>query len=194
MDTEIIAQSPMRLTIAGMGDALATYFEARACANSGATSCAGGKTGQAALALAKLCFDTLTLDRVLGLKAKSALRVKANTQAVDKIIEANTLLSGIGFESGGLAAAHAVHNGLTVLEECHEKYHGEKVAFGTLVQLILENVSKEELDEIAIWCAELGLPITLAELGVEDVTEEKIMAVANAACAEGDTMHNMPLK
>ena len=191
MDTEIIAQSPMRLTIAGMGDALATYFEARACANSGATSCAGGKTGQAALALAKLCFDTLMQE---GLKAKCALRVKANTQAVDKIIEANTLLSGIGFESGGLAAAHAVHNGLTVLEECHEKYHGEKVAFGTLVQLILENIPKEELDEIAIWCAELGLPITLAELGVEDVTEEKIMAVANAACAEGDTMHNMPFE
>lgn len=90
--------------------------------------------------------------------------------------------------------AHAVHNGLTVLEECHEKYHGEKVAFGTLVQLILENVSKDELDEIAVWCAELGLPITLYELGIEDVTEEKIMAVANAACAEGDTMHNMPFE
>ena len=44
-----------------------------------------------------------------------------------KVIEANTLLSGIGFESGGLAGAHAIHNGLTVLEECHHMYHGEKV-------------------------------------------------------------------
>ena len=43
MDTEIIAESPVRLTVAGMGDALATYFEARACQNSDAVSCAGGK-------------------------------------------------------------------------------------------------------------------------------------------------------
>jgi glycerol dehydrogenase-like iron-containing ADH family enzyme len=29
------------------------------------------------------------------------------------VIEANTLLSGLGFENGGLAAAHAIHNGFT---------------------------------------------------------------------------------
>lgn len=59
MDTEIIAKSPVRLTVAGMGDALATYFEARACQRSEATSCAGGNTTGAAMALAELCFDTL---------------------------------------------------------------------------------------------------------------------------------------
>ena len=53
------------------------------------------------------------------------------TTAVENIIEANTFLSGIGFESAGLAAAHAIHNGFTALEECHAMYHGEKVAFGT---------------------------------------------------------------
>ena len=67
--------------------------------------------------------------------------------AVEKVIEANTLLSGLGFESGGLAGAHAIHNGLTVLEECHHMYHGEKVAFGTITQLVLENVPLEELEE-----------------------------------------------
>lgn len=191
MDTDVIAASPLRLTVAGMGDALATYFEARACAASGAATCAGGKVGQAALALAKLCFDTLMAE---GLKAKRALMAHACTPAVEKVIEANTLLSGIGFESGGLAGAHAIHNGLTVLEECHHMYHGEKVAFGTLTQLILEDIPQEELDEIAVWCIELGLPVTLRELGVEEVTEEKIMAVAEAACAEGDTMGNMPME
>lgn len=188
MDTEIISQSPMRLTIAGMGDALATYFEARACFNSNATTCAGGNVSQAAMMLAKLCFDILMNE---GIKAKSALRVKACTNSVEKIIEANTLLSGIGFESGGLAAAHSVHNGFTVLEECHDMYHGEKVAFGTLVQLMLENVAKDEFDEIAIWCLELGLPITLGQLGIKDVTQEKIMSVAQLACAQGETIYNL---
>ena len=123
MDTDIITKSPVRLTVAGMGDALATYFEARACKRSGATSCAGGKTTEAAMALAELCFNTL-MDE--GVKAKIALEAGVCTPAVEKVIEANTLLSGIGFESAGLAGAHAIHNGFTVLEECHHMYHGEK--------------------------------------------------------------------
>lgn len=34
-------------------------FEARACSRSGATTMAGGKCTQAALALAELCYNTL---------------------------------------------------------------------------------------------------------------------------------------
>ncbi|MEJ8734693.1 glycerol dehydrogenase [Mediterraneibacter sp. ICN-202921] len=189
MDTDIIAKSPVRLTVSGMGDALATYFEARACQASSATTCAGGQITSAAIALAKLCFDTLMEE---GIKAKLALETGALTPAVEKVIEANTLLSGIGFESGGLAGAHAIHNGFTVLEECHHMYHGEKVAFGTITQLVLENIPAEELEDIIDWCIELGLPVTLKELGITEVTDEKLMQVAEAACAENDTLHNMP--
>ena len=191
MDTDIIAASPTRLTVAGMGDALATYFEARACVTKGAGTCAGGLSTEAAYALAKLCFDTLMEE---GVKAKIALDAGACTTAVEKIIEANTLLSGIGFESCGLAGAHAIHNGLTVLPECHHMYHGEKVAFGTIAQLVLENIPAEELEEIIGFCIEVGLPVTLKALGLEEVTDEKIMAVAEAACAPSDTLHNMPFE
>lgn len=191
MDTEIISKSPVRLTVSGMGDALATYYEARACQRSGAISCAGGKTTEVAMAIAKLCRDTL-LDE--GVKAKVALEAGACTPAVEKVIEANTLMSGIGFESAGLAGAHAIHNGMTVLEECHHMYHGEKVAFGTITQLVLENVSADELEEIITFCIEIGLPVTMKELGVEELTDEKLMAVATAACAETDTLHNMPFE
>ena len=191
MDTDIISKSPVRLTVSGMGDALATYFEARACKNSDAGTCAGGKIGGAAMAIAKLCFDTLMSD---GVKAKVALEAGACTEAVEKIIEANTLLSGIGFESGGLAGAHAIHNGLTILPECHHMYHGEKVAFGTLTQLVLENVPCEELSEVLNFCVTVGLPVTLKQLGINDPTPEKIFAVAKAACAENDTLHNMPFE
>lgn len=191
MDTDVISKSPVRLTVSGMGDALATYFEARACKMSGATSCAGGLGTEAAMALAKLCFDTLMEE---GVKAKLALEAGACTEAVEKIVEANTLLSGLGFESAGLAGAHAIHNGLTVLEECHHMYHGEKVAFGTITQLVLENVPADELEDIIDWCIELGLPVTLEQLGVKEVTDEKLMEVATAACAPTDTLHNMPFK
>nr|WP_308624966.1 glycerol dehydrogenase [uncultured Eisenbergiella sp.] len=191
MDTEVISKSPARLTVSGMGDALATYFEARAVLAKDGLTCAGGHGTLAAHALAKLCFDTLMEE---GVKAKLALEAGACTPAVEKIIEANTLLSGIGFESGGLAGAHAIHNGFTVLEECHSMYHGEKVAFGTIAQLVLENIPADELEDIIGFCIDVGLPVTLKELGVEEVTREKIMAVAEAACAENDTLHNMPFE
>ena len=191
MDTEIIAKSPVRMTVSGMGDAMATYFEARACAASGATSCAGGKTGLAAQGIAKLCYDTLIAE---GVKAKLAIEAGACTPSVEKIIEANTLLSGIGFESGGLAGAHAIHDGLTVLPECHHMQHGEKVNFGTLTQLVLENVSEEEISDILDWMTAVGLPVTFEELGITDTSREHLMPAAEAACAENDTMHNMPFE
>lgn len=70
MDTTVIAASPVRLTVAGMGDALATYFEAQATHDADGGTCAGGKGGMAGLALAKLCYETLMAD---GVKAKVAL-------------------------------------------------------------------------------------------------------------------------
>ena len=189
MDTAVIAKSPLRLTVSGMGDAMATYFEARACCASGATTCAGGNVGVAAMGIARLCYDTL---RAEGEKAKAAIEAGACTQAVERIIEANTLLSGIGFESGGLAGAHAVHNGLTKLAECHHMQHGEKVNFGTLTQLVLENMPKEELDDLLGWMIRIGLPVTFAQLGVTDTSREHLLPVGEAACADNDTMGNMP--
>lgn len=191
VDTAIVSKAPARLLVAGMGDALATYFEARACIASNSDAMAGGKATKAAFAIAELCYKTLIND---GLKAKLAVERKACTKAVENIIEANTYLSGIGFESGGLSAAHAIHNGFTVLHECHHLYHGEKVAFGTIVQLVLENSPLEEIEEVINFCFEVGLPITLEEMGIKEVKEEDIMKVAEAACAEGETIHNMPFK
>jgi len=189
LDTTIIAASPARLLVAGMGDALATYFEARAVHTSNKTAMAGGVTSLSALALAKLCYDTLMRD---GLKAKLAADSGTISTALENIIEANTYLSGIGFESGGLAAAHAVHNGLTVLHETHDFYHGEKVAFGSLTQMVLENCCPDEIAQVINFCKSVGLPTTLAQLGVKDPTKEKLMPVAQAACAPGETIHNMP--
>ncbi len=194
MDTTIIANAPVRLFVAGMGDALATYFEARACTEAQKGTMAGGLTTLAAMSLATLCYETLLEE---GLKAKFAVESKVSTKAVENIVEANTLLSGLGFESAGLAACHAIHNGLTVIEECHDMYHGEKVAFGVLVQLVLENSPLEEIEEVLEFSTSVGLPVTFAELGFEDDApnyHEKLKEAAQLSCAEGETIHNMPFK
>ncbi|WP_425060477.1 Glycerol dehydrogenase [Sporomusa carbonis] len=189
VDTAIIAKAPARLFVSGMGDALATWFEADACAKAFAGNLPGGLSTSAALTLAKLCYDILL---EYGYRAKLALDQCVATEAVEKVVEANTLLSGLGFESSGLAAAHAVHNGLTVLEETHHAYHGEKVAFGTLVQLVLENRTTKTIEEVIRFCLSVGLPVTLKQIGVAQVTPDKIRKVAEATCAPGETIHNEP--
>ena len=100
VDTDIVCKAPVRLLISGMGDALATYFEARACKRSDASNCVGGKCTLAAMNLAQLCYDTLMEN---GVQAMIAAKEGICTRAVENVIEANTYLSGIGFESGGLA-------------------------------------------------------------------------------------------
>ena len=191
VDTAIIAKAPVRLLVSGMGDALATWFEAEACAKSFAGNLPGGSSTTAALHLARLCYEILMQ---YGYLAKLAVEQGVATEAVEKIVEANTLLSGLGFESSGLAAAHAIHNGLTALPETHQAFHGEKVAFGTLVQMVLENRSRQELEEVLNFCREVGLPTSLADLGIAQVSEEKIMQVAAKACRVGETIHNEPFE
>ena len=191
MDTKIVANAPARLLVSGMGDALATYFEARACLRSSKTTIAGGTPTKAAMALAKLCYDTLLES---GYAAKLSAENKVVTKALEDIVEANTFLSGIGFESGGLAGAHAIHNGLTVIEELHHLYHGEKVAFGTLVQLVLENASHEELHNVLAFCKKVGLPVCFKEMGLENIDRNRFYDVAKLACADGETIFNMPFE
>jgi len=192
LDTEIILTAPVRFLVSGMGDALSTYFEARANAESDTANYIGKgyRRTKAAMAIAKLCYEILLED---GLEAKLAAEKGVCTEAVENIIEANTLLSGLGFENTGCAAGHAVNEGLTVLEETHHFFHGEKVAFGTICQLVLENRPKSEIEEVVRFCLSVGLPTTLADLHVEP-THEKLMAVSRRAAIEGGIAHAEPFK
>jgi glycerol dehydrogenase len=191
VDTAIIAKAPVRLLVAGMGDGLATYFEAESSSRTRKKAMAGGAPTQAAITLARLCYDTL-LEH--GLEAKLACEREAVTPALERVVEANTLLSGLGFESGGLAAAHAIHNGLTTLAGTHHYWHGEKVAFGTISMLMLEGRPRELVEEVVDFCLEVGLPISLEEIGLGDVSREDLRRVADGACAEGETIHNEPFE
>ena len=109
-------------------------------------------------------------------------------------IRVNTYLSGVGFESGGLAAAHGIQKGFTVIPELHEAYHGEKVAFCTLTQLILENAPTEEIRSVLDFCLSVGLPVCFADLGYEAVDAKAVRRAAEKACVPGSTIHNLPFE
>ena len=191
VDSQLIANAPAEFLAAGVGDALATWLEARATSRSNSTTMAGGLPTLAGTALAKLSWEVLWEN---ALPALDAVRDNLVTPAVEKVIEANTLLSGLGFESGGLAAAHAIHNGLTVAPQTHGLAHGQKVNIGSLTQLILEGAPSSDIRDFVEFTTRVGLPTTLTEIGLSIDDDSDLRGVAEAATVPGETIHNMPFE
>ena len=192
VDTGVIAAAPVRPFVAGMGDALSTWVEAEASYKTRAKTLAGGAPTMAAITLARLCFDTL-LEH--GVAAKRAIELHAVTPAVEKCVEANVLLSGLGFESGGLATAHMIGNSLTMFGECHGFMHGEKVAFGVVTQLCLDDeTGTEEVHRIVDFEVAVGLPVTFAELNLDKVGRDKLKSLADVCAGEGSLCKNHPFR
>lgn len=192
VDTKVIATAPAKLLACGMADALATNIEAQAVKKSHGLNMLGEHQTLVGLAVAQECENTLF---AYGDEAYAAAIAHADTKAFDRIVEANTLMSGVGFESGGLAAAHAINDALSVLNgPVHERLHGEKVAFGLLTQLMLEGAATERFEKYFHFLKKLHLPTNFVELGIEDPSEANLLKVGKAACAPNDTMNRMPFE
>ena len=189
MDSELVARAPARMLACGMGDALATYYEARVCYENGFPNAIGTSVSQTGIGLARICRDILYAD---GLDALDAVERQTVTPALERVIEANTYLSAAGFECGGLSCAHALQDALATIEDCHGCYHGEKVAFGTLCLLAAEGRPRAEQMQAMDFCVQAGLPVTLAQLGLTEGVEEKLRAVQPLFCPPGDTAHFPP--
>ncbi|BDH44423.1 glycerol dehydrogenase [Salmonella enterica subsp. enterica serovar Choleraesuis] len=190
-DTSIIAAAPARFFAAGVGDALATWFEARTCYRADGVNLVLKKPSRTGLGIAKLCYQLLRENIE---QAMDAIRNKVVTPALEQTIEATIYLSGVGAEAGGLAAAHAVNNGMSAVPDLHRAQHGEKVVFGLLTQLVLENAPREEIDEVIRIIKTAGLPLTLADMGLKTFVESEWRRVAEIACDKGDTMGNMTME
>ena len=190
VDSQVVARGPVRAFVAGMGDALSTWLETEAAGKRCATNLAGGRPTMAAIAIARLCFDTLMEH---GLDAKRDLEHQALTPAVEKVIEANVLLSGLGFESGGLATAHMVGNLLSNVPECKRFMHGEKVAFGIITQLCLEDeIDVDYRNAVVDFEIAIGLPVTFADINLEGVAHERLAEIGKACAGKGSLCHNHP--
>ena len=139
----------------------------------------GKRPSRTGLGLARLCYELLGENIEL---AMDAVRHHVTTPALEQTIEATIYLSGVGAEAGGLAAAHAVNNGMSVVADLHRAQHGEKVVFGLLTQLVLERAPQAELDEVMRIIQLAGLPMTLQEMGLSRFVESEWRQVAKLAC------------
>jgi glycerol dehydrogenase len=183
VDSLVIARAPARALVAGMGDALATWVEAKVALQTGAGNLAGGMATMAAMAIAELGYEIL-LEH--GIEAKRAVEKGVLTPSVEKVIEANILHSGLGFESGGLATAHMIANCLPSFEECHHLMHGEEVGFGVISQLCLDKaVSMDEVYEAVDFEVAVGLPVTFANIGLAGITADRLKSIGDVCASEG---------
>jgi glycerol dehydrogenase len=189
VDTDVIAAAPERYLVAGMGDAMATWYEARVCLlNAAGITTVGARPTLASVALGEACAQTLFKD---GCAAAAAVAASTVNESLEAVVEANTLLSGLGFESGGVAAAHGVAQSYTAIPKVHANYlHGEMVAMGTLVQLMME-ARPDEAARVAEFFAAVGLPIHLGQLSL-DANDSSALDVVVEGTLAFPFIGNMP--
>ena len=70
--------------------------------------------------------------------------------------------------------------------------HGEAVAFGLVVQLRLERAP--ELEQVLEFCQRVGLPTTLEELGLDEITDADLLSVADTTFKNERNMANEQTK
>lgn len=194
VDTEIIAKAPVSFIVAGMGEAYATYYAARACRRSGVLNYTGGAQTYTAFSLAKTCNEVLLK---YGEKAIHDIRERRVSEAVENIIEANIYLSGIGYENNGCAASHAIYRGMTVAVKPFNVLQGEGTAFSLLVQLIMEyNYSGHwnitEWNKTIEFYKKIGLPRRFEQLNIHKADDLLLKKISHASCSKESNIYNMP--
>ncbi len=190
LDYELIKTAPQRTLIAGIGDALAKWYEASI--SSGHSS---ATLTIAAVQQARILRDILLQKSALALKTPGG-------EEWQEVVDATVLLAGVIGGLGGAAcrtvAAHAIHNGLTRIPSAHQALHGEKVAYGILVQLRLEEMiqgnqlATSARQQLLQFYTEIGLPQTLEDLGLQEVTLAQLRTATEVACHPNSDIHRLP--
>lgn len=186
VDTAVVARAPRRLLAAGIGDCMSKTFEAAACARAGGANFFGGRTPLAALALANACYETVRRDAIAALEACDR---GTPDEALENVVEAAVLLSGLGFESGGLSLAHSLTRGLTAHPTLAGALHGELVAYGTLVQVAHEGMAETGLADIAAFSKACDLPRRLADFGLAEPSPSDYAKIAGPTLAAPHMKH-----
>ncbi|WP_017471275.1 iron-containing alcohol dehydrogenase family protein [Amphibacillus jilinensis] len=189
IEPELIMNSPAPFLRAGIGDTLAKWYEADVLVKQ--LEHKPIPVNVAAHA-ARLCHDVLLEHGAQAIQDHAEQKItRSFIQTVETIIMVGGMVGGFGERYGRIAGAHSIHNGLTVLPETHDKLHGDKVAYGILVQLALEN-RFDEIEKLLPYYHQLALPTCLKDLGVV-VDQQNLVfeQVAKAATKVTESIHFM---
>lgn len=186
VDTGICIQAPLRMFLAGIADALATYLEAEPSYLAHIPTRLKNLPTLTARMMAKLCYDTIRADAEAAVLAAKGGSV---TPAYERVAEASILLSGVGWESCGTAAAHVLGTRLADFPQLHGAMHGEKVSFGIVTQLLLDpETDMAFAADLVDFMIRLGLPVTMEEIGLDQVPAEDLLAWCRRQCVPGSRL------
>jgi len=190
LDYNLIKTAPKRTLIAGIGDGLAKWYESSVSSGDSSSTLIIAAVQQARI-----------LRDILFQKSAAALESPGSEEWCE-VVDATVLLAGVIGGLGGskcrTVAAHAVHDGLTQIEASRGSLHGEKVAYGILVQLRLEEMlqgnqlAASARKQLLEFYNAIGLPKTLEDLGLKDITLQQLRLVAKFACNPRSDIHNLP--
>lgn len=190
LDYKLIESAPQRTLVAGIGDALAKWYEASV------------SSGQSQDTLVIAAVQQARVLRDILLQKSAEALANPGSEIWCQVVDASVLMAGVMGGLGGAqcrtVAAHAVHNGLTHLPHHQDSLHGEKVAYGILVQLRLEEMlqgsqlAMAARHQLLAFYRQIGLPTTLADLGMADVSLQRLMQAAEVACAPESDLHHLP--
>lgn len=190
VEPRILIGAPLEIFIAGIGDTLAKWYEAD-------VQLANISNKPVPLQIshytARQCKDLILRHSVKAIHSVKTGELNEDfIKVVETIIVLGGMVGGFGSQYGRIAGAHAIHNGITSLEESHYALHGYKVAYGILVQLVLEN-KWTEIEALLPFYELLGLPRSMMEIGVKELTEQKINSVAIKSTVPVESIHLMPI-
>ncbi len=180
VDTQVIAGAPPRFLRAGIGDAISKKYEAHGCWSGTGLNKQGARPMKTAILIADGCYDIVRAHGVAAMRAAEKGEV---TDDLEYVVEAAVLLSTLAFENGGLSIAHALAPPLGVVRGACDALHGEHVAYATLVQMTTEQRPDAEIDDVRGFLRQIGLPVSLRDLGMPDPTDAEIEQLAKSAAA-----------
>lgn len=187
VDTAVISGAPAPFLLAGIGDAVAKRFEVAGCRRAGGTTPNGTAPLDVSSVIADACYSTLLESAE---EAVSSLGSTSPSPALERVVEAVILLSGLAFENGGLSVAHALTRGLMRAGGAKRRPHGYHVAYGLLVQLAHEH-DQASYDEVDGLFARLSLPRSLADLGAAP-SEQVFVTMAKVALTAPHARYTVP--
>ncbi|MFC3800206.1 iron-containing alcohol dehydrogenase family protein [Cohnella sp. GCM10012308] len=187
-DADLLAAAPLRYLSAGIADSVVLWYETRINVSYGKYGRLDGRIGwhTSLLALEILKREAVAVYR----EAEKDKTHPAFPDVIDAIFLLAGLVGSIDGDGKRAAFAHAIHDALTWFHETKGTLHGEKVAFGLLAQLALEG----QFEEAAYWAGfylQLGLPVTLAELGFAGAPSDIAARIAAYVPFDADTAEGL---
>ncbi|WP_051004456.1 iron-containing alcohol dehydrogenase family protein [Paenibacillus profundus] len=188
VEPRIALQAPVAYLRAGIADTLAKWYEADVLIR---------KLEHPSIAIqiahhsARLCQSTLLEHGRQSIQDAETKQLSAAfVQVVETIIMTGGMVGGFGDHLGRIAGAHSVHNGLTVAPETHDLLHGDKVAYGILVQLVLED-NLPEVQRLLPFYLGMNLPYRLTDLGLSSQDTATLKNIASGTTHPNESIHFM---